>query len=69
MTRPAVRTDFDEPLDIHCGLLAEIPFHAALFFDDLPDVRDFFFRKVFNLLVGIDSRAVQDGERRVRPMP
>src|SRR4029077_12705259 len=51
---PAVGLDFDQPADVHLNLLAEIAFHAALFFDLLAEMVDFIFRQVANLLRVVD---------------
>src|SRR5689334_7411201 len=51
-----VRLDFDEPADVHLDLLAQIAFHAALFFDFLPEMIHFIFGQVADLLRVIDAR-------------
>ena len=40
MAVPAIRADFDQPLDVHGDVLAQITFHAALAFYRLADAVD-----------------------------
>src|SRR5690348_4290188 len=56
VTDSTVRLDFDQPADIHLDLLAEIAFHAALFFNFLPEMIHFVFGQVADLLRVIDAR-------------
>src|SRR6266850_2753904 len=69
MPEPAVRTDFDEPLDVHRNVLAQIAFHRAFRFDDLPDAVDFVFRQILHLFHRVNFRFVQNARRARVPDP
>jgi len=55
MSRPAIRTNFHEPFDIHGNFFPQVPLNSSLFFDDLPDATHFIFRKIPDLGVQVYS--------------
>src|SRR5581483_8386500 len=59
----AIGADFDEPLDVHRNFLAQIAFHQAFAFDDLPNAVDFVFAQVLDLLHGVHASLVKDAGR------
>ena len=63
MTESAIRPDFDEPLDVHRNVFAQIAFHRAFRFDDLADAVDLVFSKVRNFFHRIHLRRVQNARR------
>jgi hypothetical protein len=69
VTESAIRTDFDEPLDVHRNVFAQIAFDAAFAFDDLADAVDFVFRKVLNFFRGSTFAAARMRAARELPMP
>src|SRR5258708_16117218 len=50
MTEAAIRADFDQPLDMHRDIFAQIAFHVAFVLNDLADPVDLFFVQVLDLL-------------------
>src|SRR5690348_14861558 len=54
MTKPAIRADFNQPLDVHGDVLAQITFHVALGFNGLADAVDLIFVQVLDLLHRLD---------------
>src|SRR6185437_2197194 len=52
MAEPAIGTDFDEPLDVHRNVLAQIAFDVAFALNDLTNAVDFVFVQVLDLLIG-----------------
>src|SRR3954471_7904418 len=60
VTKSTVRSDFDQPLDMHRDVFAEIAFDSAFALDDLADAIDFIFTEVLNLLGGLDGSGLQD---------
>src|SRR5207248_2027610 len=50
MTIAAIRADFDQPLDMHGLVFAEIALNPALGFDRLADAVDFVFAQVLYFL-------------------
>src|SRR5271157_2819897 len=53
MTIPTIRTDLDEPLDVHRDVFAQIAFDVAALLDDLTDAVDLVFIEVAHLLGGL----------------
>src|SRR5271157_2592510 len=53
MTIPTIRTDLDEPLDVHRDVFAQIAFDVAALLDDLTDAVDLIFIEVAHLLGGL----------------
>src|SRR6185312_5901100 len=66
MTISAIRTDFDQPLDVHLDFFAQIAFHQTFFFDHGTNAVDFIFAKVLDLLHRVHFGRVQNavGTRR-----
>src|SRR5262249_16561418 len=60
MTAATVAADFNQPLDVHRNVLAQIAFDIALALDHLTDVVHFLFSEVLNLLVGIHIGGGED---------
>ena len=58
------RTEFDEALDVHRDVLAEIAFDVALVLNHLADAVDLVLAQVLDLLEGVDIGLLQDLERR-----
>src|SRR6185437_10678967 len=63
MTVSTIGTDFDQSLDVHRNIFAEIAFDVAFVLDDLTDTVHFVFAKILNLLVAIDIGARQNSLR------
>ncbi len=63
MPASAVRADFDQPLDVHRNVFAQVAFDSAAVFDDVPDMIDFFLAQVRHLLVGRNVGLFQNGGR------
>src|SRR5579884_2004330 len=63
MAISAIGADFDEPLDVHRNILAQIAFDVALRLNHLADAIDLVFVEVLNLLVGIDLRGSENAGR------
>src|SRR5258706_2960418 len=63
MPKPSVRTDFDEPLDIHRNVFAQIAFHRTFRFDHLPDAVDLVFGQILHLFHRVHFRFVQNARR------
>src|SRR5512143_1763046 len=59
MTEAAVRTDFDQPLDVHRNVFAKVAFDVAFIFDDLTNAVDLFFTQVLDGLERVNVRRVQ----------
>jgi hypothetical protein len=55
MTIPAIRADFDQALDVHRNVFAQIAFNIAFLLDDLTDAVDLVFVQVADLLIGLES--------------
>src|SRR6186713_2572070 len=60
MPRSAVAADFDQALDAHRDLLAEIAFHAADLFNHPADLADVVFRQVLDPDVPAHARGAED---------
>src|SRR5690349_17248428 len=60
MTESTIGSDFNQPLDVHRDIFAEIAFHPAFVLDDLTDAVDFVFREILHLLVRIDTRRLEN---------
>jgi len=60
MTESTIRADFDQPLDVHRNIFAEVAFDVAFAFDDLADAIDLVFVQVLHLLVRIDFGCCQN---------
>ncbi len=60
VTIPAIGTDFDQALDVHRDIFAQIAFDVAAFFDDLTDAVDLVFVEVADLLGGLDIRRAKN---------
>ena len=69
MAVSAIGTDFDQPLDVHRDVFAQIAFDVAFRFDDLADAVDFVFAQVLNLLRGLDVGRARMRAARELPMP
>src|SRR5258708_16006452 len=54
MTVATVGANFDQPLDVHGDVFAQITFHAAFAFNGLADAVDLFFVQVLDLFDGLD---------------
>ena len=52
MTVAAIGTDFDQALDVHRNIFAQIAFDSRLVLDDLTDAVDLFFVEVLTFLMG-----------------
>src|SRR5215471_8144602 len=63
MPEPAIRADFDQPLDVHGGIFAQIAFHVAFVLDDLADAVHLFFVQVLDLLHGLNFRGGKNPPR------
>ena len=63
MTIAAIGADFDQPLDVHGDVLAEIAFHAAFLLDDLADAIDFIFTQIADLLRRLHAGRPEDAGR------
>src|SRR5580704_473520 len=64
VAQPAVALNFDQPANVHLDLLAEIAFDAALGFNGLAQLIDFFLGQVLDLLGFVHVRL---GAKRPRP--
>jgi hypothetical protein len=60
MAVTAVRADFDETLDVHRNVFAEVAFDHAFGFDDLSDAVYFVFAEVLDFLHGLDIGLLQN---------
>src|SRR5437763_12617474 len=60
VTAATVAANFDQPLDVHRDIFAQVAFDAAFVLDRLTDVVHFLFGEVLNLLVGIHVSCRQD---------
>ena len=69
MTVPAIGADFDEPLDVHRDVFAEIAFDVATLFNDLADAVHLLFVEVADLFGRLDLRRTENLFRRESPMP
>src|ERR1035438_6811818 len=63
MPESAIGTDFDEALDVHRNILAQIAFHRALRLDHLADAVDLVFTQVGNFFHRIHVGRVQNARR------
>jgi len=55
-----IGADFDEPLDVHRDVLAEITFDVAALFNHLANAVDFIFVEVADLLIGFHVRRAEN---------
>ena len=69
MTIPTIRADFDQPLDVHRDVFAQIAFDVAALFNDLADAVNFLFVEVADLLVAFDIGGAQNACARESPIP
>jgi len=60
MPESAIRANFDEPLDVHRNVFAQIALDATFALDDLADAVDLFFVQVLYLLPRLDVRRLQN---------
>src|SRR5690349_9250524 len=67
MTESAIRADFDQPLDVHRDVLAEIALDAAFALDDLADAVDLVFVEVLHLFFAVDIGSGDDPGRARMP--
>jgi hypothetical protein len=69
MPQPAVAADFDQPLDIHLHLTAQIAFHFISLRDEVTHNVDFTFRQVFHPDIGINFGRSQNNPGTARTDP
>src|SRR5947207_5940025 len=63
MAEPTIGTDFNQPLDMHGDIFAEVTFHIAFILNDLADAVDLIFIQVLNLLHLLDVGGGKDAAR------
>src|SRR5207249_10684882 len=63
MAISAIRTDFDEPLDVHRNLLAEVAFHHAFTFNHLANAVNFVLAQILNLLHRVHCGLTENSRR------
>src|SRR5260370_14102766 len=63
MTESAIRPDFDEPLDVHRNVFAQIAFHPAFRLDNLANAVALIFCQVLHFLHRVHFRCVQNTRR------
>src|SRR5437868_7631114 len=63
MAISAIGTDFDETLDVHRNVLAQIAFHHAFRFNDLADAVDLVFIEILHLLSRVNFGFRQNARR------
>src|SRR6202034_2680457 len=61
MPESAIGADFDEPLDVHRNLLAEIALHHPLLLDHGANAVHFLFAEVLHLLHGVHLGLIKNG--------
>ena len=69
MTIAAIRADFDQALDVHRNVFAQIAFDIAFLLNDLADAVDLVFVQVADLLVGSTFAVPRILAERESPMP
>src|SRR5581483_454430 len=60
MAVSTIRSDFDEPLDIHRNVFTQIAFDRTFRFDDLSDAVYFIFAQILNFLRPLDVRLLKN---------
>src|SRR6478735_3652411 len=67
MPQAAVAADLHQALDVERNFLAEVPLHAAHFFDHLRNGAHILFRQVLDPHVRADARCLEDVARALAP--
>src|SRR5690348_14100060 len=64
MAKPAIAGEVHQPLDVHCGLAAEVALDRQILVDRLADVQHLLVGEILNPLFGSDSELLRDLFRR-----